>query len=110
MVKIKKGNKTLEVTNSVFKNYYLSSGWEVIDEEVEKYEDVIDDVEAVNDESVNDSDEFSDEDWDSIESSDKPVSEMNGDELREYARILGIDTTGLNSNRKLREAINNSVK
>ena len=48
------------------------------------------------------------EDWDSIEDDEevsKPISEMNNAELKEYATKLGIDISGLSSNKQLREAI-----
>lgn len=103
MVTIKKGNKTRNVSFSVFRNYFQSSGWEVVDKN-KLIENEVSNVDESKEE------EFSDEIWDSVEAEDKTVEEMNGDELRSYAKTLGLDISGLNSNRKIRDAIKNATR
>lgn len=94
-VKIHKDEKTLIVSEGAFNSYYKNSGW------------VVEEDKKANDVAVESQGSF-DEDWDSIIEDDeptKPLSEMNGRELREFAESKGIDLTGLSSNKQIREAI-----
>lgn len=88
-VTIYKEHKKLIVTENAWKEYYKNSGWLVEDEQ---------------------SDTATDEDWDSVleeedEGIEKPISEMNNAELRQYAKEHDVDLSGLNSNKQIREAI-----
>ena len=103
MIKIVRGNLVNYVSKSSFDNYFKSQGWEiaggneppvspkvennVIEEEVE--EDDWDDV----------LDEFKDEEV------EKPISEMNKQELIAKAKSLDIDVSDDLTNKQLRELI-----
>ena len=106
MVTIKKGSKRLRVPNSAYENYYKGFGWKLDDGvEVEKVSPKANPV--VEDLAQVDEDE---EDWDSVvdedEDIEKPLSEMNYDELKKKAASLGINPTGLNK-RQLKDKIVN---
>lgn len=102
MIKIKKGVKVREVPKSAYNNFYKGAGWEIAepDEETYKEENPINERNA---EDKNEEDEWADYEEDEVE---KPLSEMNGTELREKAESLGIDVTGL-TNKQMREKIKN---
>lgn len=119
MVNIVKGGITKKVSQSAFDDYFKPQGWEIAGEvksspiPVKKAEKVKPEkVEEVKVEENSD-EEVSDEDWDEAidelvdEEVEKPISEMNKNELIAKAESLGIDTTGL-SNKQLREAIKSS--
>lgn len=126
MVVIVKGDKKLTVPTSAYNNYYKNAGWiirngkkqekELEDNNsVEKEEkEVIDDVTEETEENSNeDADGSDDEDWDSVmedEEVEKPLSEMNRQELEDKAASLGVDITGLSTNKQIREAIRNYGK
>lgn len=88
MIIIKKGNKELKVTNSSYKNFYKSAGWQIIgnvnkvEEESENWDEVLEEIEQK-----------------------KPLSEMNRYELEQYASELGVSLAGLTTNKQIREAI-----
>lgn len=106
MVAIKKGSKRLRVPNSAYENYYKGFGWK-LDDGVEIKKPAKQVENPVEDLSQVDEDE---EDWDSVvdedEEVEKPLSEMNHNELKKKAASLGINTAGLNS-KQLREKIKN---
>lgn len=87
MVSIVKGSKTLSVTRSAYDNFYKRNGWGLS-------------------EGYSESSESGDE-WDDVlnEENEKSLSEMNNAELREKAEAMGIDITGLTSNKQIRERI-----
>lgn len=109
MVVIKKGSKRLKVPNSAYENYYKGFGWKLDDgQEVKK---VPIKSEAVSEELAQvDEDE---EDWDSVvdedEEVEKPLSEMNYDELKKKAASLGINPTGLNKRQLKDKIVNHSM-
>lgn len=96
MVIISKGEKKLKVTKSAYKNFYKHAGW-VVEKEKVKVQSVID------------TDDTSDEEWDEVMADDeeptKPLSEMNRAELEEAAKELGVNLVGLSTNKQIREAI-----
>lgn len=98
MITIRKGKMTKEVPASAFANYYQNSGWVADDEPVKKK--VV--------ENISEPDEVSDEDWDSVMEDEKPVSEMNREELIAKAKSLGISVGNMN-NRQLKDAIRNMM-
>lgn len=119
-VKIVKGGLTKEVSNSAYKNFFKSAGWtlegavkeEIKDDTVVPFPE--DNVKDSSDSDDLDNSSDSDDDWDEDENDknndddedvDKPISEMNGTELREFAKLNGIDLTGLSTNKQIREAI-----
>ena len=119
MVKIVKGGLKKKVSQSAFEDYFKPQGWEIAGEDntsptpvIEQVEEKVEQV-AENTDNVNSDDEVSDEDWDEAmdelvdDEVEKPISEMNKEELIKKAKSLGITTSGL-SNKQLREAIKSS--
>lgn len=99
MIAIKKGDKRLRVTRAAFLNFYKSAGWSEVAEKVKRQRETQNNDAHIKDEW----DEWGD---DEVE---KPVSEMNKQELEEYASAHGIDLTGLNSEKAYRKAINSFI-
>lgn len=100
MVVIKKGKKTAKVTKSAYKNFFKGHGWLIDDSGVN--EDI------KTNESIEDT---SDEDWDEVmEEVEKPLSEMNKQELEIKAASLGVNINGLTTNKQIRDAIRNYGK
>lgn len=95
---VKKGKATKLVNESVYENYLKNAGWVVEGEEI-KSEPIQNEVPEEIEE------EYSDEEWDEDEEVEKPISEMNNEELKEKAISMGIDISSLKSNKQLREAI-----
>ena len=107
-VEIKKKNKKSVVTDSAFNNFYKNAGWELSSPSQASKKEVVEDVKKEEVENTEQEPDEIEEDWDSIEDDEevsKPISEMNNAELKEYATKLGIDISGLSSNKQLREAI-----
>lgn len=105
MVKIAKGNKVKTTSFSSFENFYKNSGWELVEGSSNKTEEVKPAKKVKEPEII---DEPTDDEWEDAmddEEVEKPLSEMNNAELKEYAAKYGIDITGLNSNKQIREAI-----
>ncbi len=112
MITITKNGKTTKVSRSAFENFYKGAGWVEMESDsvsvdysnkrVEKIKEVRKEESAIEDEDE------SDEDWEAAMQEDeveKPLSEMNNHELRNKAESMGIDVSGLKSNKELREAI-----
>jgi hypothetical protein len=111
MIKIYKNGKTLKVTQSAFNNYYANSGWR-LSEASPNFEDVKADKKTLknaesntNEVDVQDEWEGFDETADAEEEFEKPLSEMNRDELTAKAKSLGLNISNVNSNKQLRELI-----
>lgn len=114
MVVITKGKKAMTVSRSAYNNFYKQNGWEIAngDNKNEKPEEVIE-QETV--EKENSQDDVTDDDWADIEEEEseeegieKPLSEMNRQELENKAAELGIDISNAKSNKQLRELIRNN--
>lgn len=105
MVKIVKGSKTLKVTKSAFDNYYANSGWRLETASAENAE--IEKAEELN------SDDNSADEWEGYEEEaeeiEKPLSEMNREELTAKAVEMGLDISSVNSNKQLRELIKTNM-
>lgn len=85
-VKIKKGNKSTSVTEEAYKEYFKNAGWK---------------KESAGKE------EQSEDDWDSVTEDDlleKPVGEMDSDEVKKAAQLMGLSVAG-KSTKQLREEI-----
>ena len=112
MVKITKGNLENIVSKAAFDNYFASQGW--VMEGVESPSKPI--LEVKEEPMENSDEEVNDEEWDNAleelqdEEVEKPLSDMNKDELISKANSLGIDISGLNTNKQLREAIKSYSK
>lgn len=97
MVIISKEEKKLRVTNKAYDNFYKNSGWTIVKQ-----------LGANKKVDVKKLEKEEQDEWDNVdEDSDarKPLSDMNRQELEEYAAELGVDLTGLTSNKQFREAI-----
>ena len=105
MIKIVRGNLVNTVSKSSFDNYFKSQGWELAGGE----NPPVSHIEPV--EEKVDLEEPSDEEWDDVldelkdDEVEKPISEMNKQELIAKAKSLGIDVTPEMTNKQLRELI-----
>ena len=108
MVKIAKGNLVNTVPKSAFDNFFKSQGWEMVEGDYAPSIPIVEEKEV--EEVVEEQEENSDE-WDEVmdelkdDEVEKPLSDMNKEELISKANSLGMDITGLNTNKQLREAI-----
>lgn len=121
MVKIEKNGKRMEVSSAAFHGFYEDAGWMLVSDYVP---DGIptSDTEKLVDSFPEDPDEDSDgdsddDDWEEVlvdnepempEGVEKPISQMNHDELMQKAERLGLDVSDNPSNAKLRERIRNA--
>lgn len=99
-VEIKKGNKIVSTTEAAYSNFFKSNGWKL----VKNLQPKLAKNETKEEEPVADNewDEVIEEEANEIQ---KPLSEMNRNELIELANSLGVDVSNLNKNAQLREAI-----
>lgn len=106
MVKITNGINVFDVPSGAAKAYEASGYHVITDSEADKViieDEVVEDV--IND--TNDDDMFVEEVM------EKPVSQWNGEEIRRYASIKGIDLTGVRTTKQARSAViayNNEVE
>lgn len=115
MVKIKRGDHVLTVTSGAYKTIFKPMGYKVVKgnytepEEEEKVAEV-EQTEEPDDPEQEEQDEEPDEEEEEDSGLDeKPLSEMNKTELKEYAEQLGIDAEGL-SKQEIRKAILKAIK
>ena len=107
MVKITNGINVFDVPSGAAKayeasGYHIISGHDNVDKVIVE-DEVVEDV--AND--ANDDDRFVEEIM------EKPVSQWNGEEIRRYASIKGIDLTGVRTTKQARSAViayNNEVE
>lgn len=92
-----KNGNTVEVTQSAYDNYFKNAGWELVNkpapQPIKNNKSKVEETKEI--------DEWSDYEDDVT----KPISEMNREELVDYANKNGIDITGLIKNNQIREAI-----
>ena len=106
MVKITNGINVFDVPSGAAKAYEASGYHVITDSETDKViieDEVVEDI--AND--ANDDDRFVEEIM------EKPVSQWNGEEIRRYASIKGIDLTGVRTTKQARSAViayNNEVE
>lgn len=84
--------KVLTIPKSAYDNFYKGAGWQ------------FDSATAKTSKTSLEEDEWAGYD-ENEEEITKPLSEMNRAELEEYAAKLGVDLSGLTSNKQYREAI-----
>lgn len=131
-IKIQKMGKTLEVSKTSFENFFKNAGWNEAGEipassnspealEGSKKSKSINNKaneEKFNQEDSGESGDTSNDEWDeAIEEMDemnadvqKPISEMNRDELIQFAKDHDISLAGLSKNNQIREAIKTALK
>lgn len=113
MIKITNGRVTLMVTPGAYKDIYASQGFHQISELVTKAtETSLNGPEPQNDTAPDPDDEDSSEDNSGCSEdnqdedlSEVPLNEMDSDQLREYAKKLGVDIRGLTSKKAVRDKI-----
>ena len=107
MIKIVKGNQTLTVSNAAYDNFFKGQGWEVASgkSKKDKKENApVSGNEVVDATESSDEQEWDDQEWNDEEVT-KPISEMNREELIEYAKRNKINIEGLNSTKQIRDAV-----
>lgn len=126
IVTIEKNGKTKSVSYAAYCNFFKDAGWVVEGEKSpsqpvaeKKGKKTNNEVEAnvgetentVEAETNNEEDEIADEEWDEAIAEtevEKPISEMNREELIEKAKSLGIDVSNKNNN-QIRKAIKEAM-
>lgn len=126
IVTIEKNGKTKSVSYAAYCNFFKDAGWVVEGEKspsqpvVEKKgkkakeevkTDVVETENTVEAEVNDEEDEIADEEWDEAIAEtevEKPLSEMNREELVEKAKSLGIDVSNKNNN-QIRKAIKEAM-
>lgn len=118
-VKIVKGSKTQEVSQSAFENFFKNSGWEIAgnkpatpqsenEKEIEKVEENNNTEE--DDEWAEAMKEEDSEEEIEDEGIEKPLSEMTKKELIKFADEKGISLAGLSTVSQFRQAIEENLK
>ena len=110
MVEIIKGSKTLKVPVGAYNAIYASAGWSLKGKEKKVIEKPVEPVEEVAEESIEPDFEEPVEDdnveyVDPEELAEKPLEELDFEELKILAEYKGIDITGMRSSKALRKAI-----
>ena len=105
MIKIRRGNETLNVTVGAFKNFFKGDGWQKEEAEVEIFED----------ENLEEDDEDLDEEEDELEEEDSEteitLEDMTKAGLRAYAEEHNVDLAGVADKKKaLIAAIENTFE
>lgn len=118
MAKIHKGSQTLEVTKGAYKSIYAPLGWSLETSveptqaelpEGEENSSTMPPEQPQND-SQQESEGFEAEDeYQDEELSEKPLSEMSFDELKQYASELGLEYVGIRSKKELRALIKSAL-
>lgn len=111
MIKIRKDDQSLLVTNGAYKEIYEPQGW--LPEEEAEVASPIDDNDGINDNIDDDIDDEDDTDTDEEEEKaisdeelvNKPLGQMTTEELKRYASILEVNVEGLN-----RKAIRGAIR
>lgn len=110
MIKIEKNGKTLVVPRTAFKEYYENQGWKESGNSHKKKVDEKKTEEPKVEEPEVEESESDEEDWSEFEDEvEKPLSEMNKNELKEKAISLGIDIPADVTNSQLRELIKSAL-
>ena len=126
IVTIEKNGKTKSVSYAAYCNFFKDAGWVVEGEKSpsqpvtekkskkaeKQVETVVEETESAVEADVNDEeDEIADEEWDEAIAEtevEKPISEMNREELVAKAESLGVKI-GNKSNEQLRKAIKEAM-
>jgi hypothetical protein len=111
MIKIYKGDRVLNVTKAAYDNYYLNSGWQLkktVENSTEASENIINETVEETVEQPIEHDEWEEAVNETVEV-EKPLSEMNRDELTNKAISMGLDISGVTSNKQLRELIKSNM-
>lgn len=130
MVTIKKGSRVYTVTKGVYENSFRKQGYKIVDEEIkpktpldlkgeinvgaDEEDEDLDSKNSPEDEDFDETEDESDDEFDEDEPEDedlseKPLSKMNTDELKAYAKQLGVDVSECTTKKEMKEAIKEAL-
>ena len=94
MVNIMKGEHTVKVSRQSYETMFKKNGYVIVDETEQNTDDIVEDEQLEEDDSV-----------DTI-----PISEMNKEQLAEYATKHNIDTSKAKNVREARQIIQKAIQ
>lgn len=94
MVNIMKGEHTVKVSRQSYETMFKKNGYVIVDETKQNIDDIVEDEHIEEDDSV-----------DTI-----PISEMNKEQLAEYATKHNIDTSKAKNVREARQIIQKAIQ
>ena len=94
MVNIMKGEHTVKVSRQSYETMIKKNGYVIVDETEQNIDDIVEDEQIEEDDSV-----------DTI-----PISEMNKEQLMEYAEKHNIDTSKAKNVREARQIIQKAIQ
>lgn len=94
MVKIMKGEHAVKVSRQSYETMFKKNGYVIVDETEQNIDDIVEDEQIEEDDSV-----------DTI-----PISEMNKEQLAEYATKHNIDTSKAKNVREARQIIQKAIQ
>lgn len=94
MVNIMKGEHTVKVSRQSYETMFKKNGYVIVDETEQNIDDIVEDEQIEEDDSV-----------DTI-----PISEMNKEQLAEYATKHNIDTSKAKNVREARQIIQKAIQ
>ena len=94
MVNIMKGEHTVKVSRQSYETMFKQNGYVIVDETEQNIDDIVEDEQIEEDNSV-----------DTI-----PISEMNKEQLVEYATKHNIDTSKAKNVREARQIIQKAIQ
>lgn len=94
MVNIMKGEHTVKVSRNSYETMFKKNGYVIVDETKQNIDDIVEDEQIEEDDSV-----------DTI-----PISEMNKEQLAEYATKYNIDTSKAKNVREARQIIQKAIQ
>lgn len=94
MVNIIKGEHTVKVSRNSYETMFKKNGYVIVDETKQNIDDIVEDEQIEEDDSV-----------DTI-----PISEMNKEQLAEYATKHNIDTSKAKNVREARQIIQKAIQ
>nr|DAW18946.1 MAG TPA: HeH/LEM domain [Caudoviricetes sp.] len=94
MVNIMKGEHTVKVSRQSYETMFKKNGYIIVDETEQNIDDIVEDEQIEEDDSV-----------DTI-----PISEMNKEQLMEYAEKHNIDTSKAKNVREARQIIQKAIQ
>ena len=94
MVNIMKGEHTVKVSRRSYETMFKKNGYVIVDETKQNIDDIVEDEQVEEDDSV-----------DTI-----PISEMNKEQLAEYATKHNIDTSKAKNVREARQIIQKAIQ
>lgn len=107
-IEIIKDGELKKVSKSAFKNFFENAGWV---ESNESTQPIVSNEKQMTEENIDEEiadEEIADEAWDD-DIDEKPLSEMNRNELISLADRLGVDISGMSKNAQIRDAIKSAM-